>query len=83
MNTMEVAIQIALLSVKQSQLRADYYKVRIESGVYKNRIVNHGSINGPLFSDEELLRDEIATMNRHIQNAEEKMDHVQQLLHKA
>ncbi len=76
----EASIQIALLSVKQSQLRAEHYKVRIETGVYKNRIVHHGSFDGPLFSEEELLQDEIATMNRHIQMAEDKIEFVQQLL---
>lgn len=83
MITLDAAIQVALLSVKQSQLRADYYKVRIESGVYKDRVVHHGSSNGPLFSEEELLKDEVATMQRHIQIAEEKMEHVQHLLEKS
>lgn len=76
----ETSIQIALLSVRQSQLRAEMYAARINSGVYKDRIVRHGSTDGPLYSETELLKDEISTMNRHIQIAEDKIEFVQQLL---
>lgn len=76
----ETSIQIALLSVRQSQLRAEMYAARINTGIYKNRIVHHGSIDGPLYSEQELLKEEVATMNRHIQLAEDKIEFIQQLL---
>lgn len=73
-------IEIALANVRQSQLRAEHYNTRIQTGVYKDRIVRHGSMDGPLYSEAELLKDEVATMNRHIQLAEERLEYAKMLL---
>lgn len=40
-------------------------QARIQSGVYKTRTVHKGTHDGPLLSEEELLADEIATMEAH------------------
>lgn len=80
MTTQEAQIAVSLAKVKQWQLRAEMYRVRIENGAYKSRIVHHGGINGPLFTEEELLQDEIATMNRHIHLAEDQIGYTLDLI---
>lgn len=71
---------VAMAGVKQSQLRAEMYAARINTGIYKTRIVKHGSLDGPLYSEQELLQDELATMNRHIQLAEERLEYAQEIM---
>lgn len=52
-----------------------YFHARIVSGVYKQRLgqVFHGSASDPknAFTEEELLADEVDTMNRHIMHMTE------------
>ena len=66
--------QICMAEVKQSQLRAEYYKARIDNKMYVNRKVRIGGHNGQLLTEAELLADEVATMHRHIQLAQEKLE---------
>jgi hypothetical protein len=73
-------INISLASVKQWQLRAEMYRVRIETGVYKTRIVHKGGLDGPLMTEEELLKDEIATMNQHIRLAQNQLEYTMNLV---
>lgn len=75
--------QLALTQAAQSQLRAEHYALRIKTGVFKNRQVYHGGLpeqGGVLFTEEELMKDELATMKRHIHLAETHIDYAQQIL---
>lgn len=73
-------IQVSLMDAKQSQLRADYFKLRVESGSYKTRVVHKGGHDGPLMNEEELKQNEIGTMHRHIQLAEEHLEFAKSML---
>jgi hypothetical protein len=79
--TAELKFQLALTEAKQSQLRAEHYNVRIETGAYKDRLVHKGSVDGPYYTEKELLLDEVATMNRHIQLAQEHIEYAKSILH--
>ncbi len=71
--------QLAVLEAQQSQLRATYYAQRIQTGAWRDRIgkVFHGALpehGGTPYSEDELLKDELATMHRHIQLAQEHIE---------
>lgn len=76
---------LALREAEQSQLRALYYKQRIETGVWKERIGTVFKLtpvrgtNTPL-ADQEVLKSEIETMHRHINNAEKHLEHAKMLV---
>lgn len=74
MTNNERQFQMAMSQVKQSQLLAEYYKLRIETGQYVDRVVRRGGLDGALLSKEELLADETATMLRHIHLAQSNLD---------
>lgn len=57
------------------QAYVTYFDARIRSGVYKKRKVQHG-IDGPYYTEEELLEDELRTMHRHIQLMNELSDEI-------
>lgn len=40
-------------------------QTRIQSGIYRSRKVQRGGIDGPYLSEDELLADEMATMEAH------------------
>ncbi len=40
-------------------------QTRIQSGVYKKRVVRKGGTTGPMMNEQELLDDEIQTMEAH------------------
>lgn len=84
MATQDQQFQIALADVAQSQLRARYYEQRIQTGVWKERIgkVRQGSHDGPLLPEEDLLRAEVATLNQHIQLAEDHLDHAKSIAYR-
>lgn len=63
-----------LVQAQQHQLRALYFHNRIQSGVYKKRVVHKGGLDGPLLSKQELLEDEIETMYHHIGLAQQILD---------
>jgi hypothetical protein len=74
---------LSLVEAAQSQLRALHYKVRIDSGIYKTRQVYHGGLpehGGVLYTETELLHDEIGTMNRHIQLAQDHIEYAKTIL---
>lgn len=81
-NFAELRFQLAMAEARQSQLRAEHFKVRIDAGAYKNRIVHMGGHDGPLLSEDKLRLDEVATMNRHIQRAEEHIEYAKGILGK-
>lgn len=60
--------------IRQCQLRAQVSALRIQSGVYKTRIVHKGSHDGPLYNEAELLDDEFKTMDRHLHRADDLID---------
>ena len=77
--TPEQQIAISLADAQQSNVRALYYKARVDNGVYKLRVGHafHGGLpenGGVAFTEQELLADELATMHRHIQLAEGHLD---------
>lgn len=72
--------QLAILEAQQSQLRATYYAQRIQSGAWRDRIghVFHGSLpehGGVPYTEDEVLKSELATMHQHIQLAQEYIEH--------
>jgi hypothetical protein len=76
---------LALAEAAQSQLRARYFEQRIATGVYKEKVghVFHGFYTDPNktpYTEEELLREELQTMSRHIALAEEHLDQAKSLL---
>lgn len=79
----QMRFQLSLAEAAQSQLRAQHYAKRIETGVWKERIgrVRIGGFNGELASEEYILKDEVATMNRHIQLAEDHLNMAKSHLH--
>lgn len=79
----ELRFNLSLIEAQQSQLRALHYKVRIDSGVYKSREVYRGGLpehGGVLYTETELLHDEIGTMNRHIQLAQDHIEYAKTIL---
>lgn len=74
MATNDQRFQLALAEARQSQLRAEHFKVRIETGQFLKRVVRHGGPEGPLLTPDELVADEVRTMHRHIQLAEDHLE---------
>jgi 3-methyladenine DNA glycosylase/8-oxoguanine DNA glycosylase len=78
-------IELAMAEAAQSQLRAQYYQKRIETGAWRERsgkvyvggLPEHGGTPMP---DERILRDEVETMYRHIDSADRHLDHAKKLL---
>ena len=72
----EHSFQLALAEAAQWQMRARYQEQRIVTGVWKERIgkVHQGAHDGPLVPEQEILKSEVAIMNRHIGWAEEHLD---------
>ena len=65
--------------LKREEAYVTWFHARIVSGYYKQRLGNvwHGAGEKKpenLFTEEELLKDEIDTMNRHIQKMNEVLD---------
>lgn len=76
---------LALAEAAQSQLRAQYYQKRIETGAWRERIgkVHVGGLpehGGVPMTEDAILRDEVATMHRHIDWAEQHIDHAKGIL---
>lgn len=75
-NQPKLRFELAMAETKQSQLRAAYYHHRIESKAYLTRLgkVFHlptlGQDDKTPFTEEELRQDEIATMERHLELAQ-------------
>lgn len=63
-----------LLEVKQWQLRADYYRLRIENKLYVDRLGKVFNGFGVPFTISQILDDEMAIMYQHIKNAQELID---------
>lgn len=77
--SVEHQFQLALLEAQQSQLRARYYEQRIATGTWRERIgkVFRGGLpehGGVPFTEIEILRDEVNTMYRHIDWAEQHLE---------
>lgn len=68
--------QLALMEARQAQLRAEHFKVRIDTGVWKDRVghVRVGGSTGPFANEAICIRDEVQTMNAHIRRAEDCLD---------
>ena len=81
--------QVVMMQARQSQLLAEHFKVRIETGVYKERLGHRfkfvqdtHNADGPITKDvqtvpcteEELLRDEVKVMLQHIRNAQDCLE---------
>lgn len=66
--------RIALLQAKQFQLRADYFKLRIENKLYVDRLGKVFNGAGVPFTIEQILDDEMAIMHRHIHHAQTYID---------
>jgi hypothetical protein len=62
-----------LLQITQTQAYITLWQTEIVSGHYKSRNVFHG-INGPKFTDEELLKDAMETLHRHVNRLRELVD---------
>lgn len=62
--------------IQLSMLRAQWWLASATSGHYKQRKVFHGTrtSGGPEFTDDEKLRDAMATAQRHIELAAEFSD---------
>ena len=54
---------------REAVQRAEHCAMRINLGLYRNRIVHKGSHDGPLMTSGELLDDEMWTHQRHIDRA--------------
>lgn len=81
--TKVLQFQLALTQAAQSQLRAEHYAVRIQTGVFKSRQVYRGGLpehGGVPYTQDELQADEVATMQRHIHLAEAHIEHAQEIL---
>jgi hypothetical protein len=62
-----------------SGLRAMYSAMSLQTGAYALRQVRKGAHDGPFFSQEELAQDELATLRRHTQLAQEHLEHAQSM----
>jgi hypothetical protein len=74
MSKNEMQFNLALAEAKQSQLRAEYYAKRIETGSYKERIGKSLNFDKTPRTEQEILQDEVETMYRHIDLAEKHLD---------
>ncbi len=78
--------QIALGDASQSQLRAQYYQKRLETGAWRNRlgkafIASQGSpIRAVPMTEEQLLQDEVDIMYQHIAQAEQHLSKAKSIL---
>jgi len=78
--SIELAILQGQMTISQSYILL--FQSRIQSGIYKTRIRHHG-INGPLFTEDELLRDEFATLEKHITNMQNIVNCMHNMQHNA
>lgn len=74
-----VQVRIALADAETSRLWAEHYKLRIESGVWKERVgkVGLGFPTSPdyrLMTEAEVLADEVDTHQAHIRRYTECLD---------
>jgi hypothetical protein len=65
---------LLLADVPQFQLRARLYEQRIATGLYKQHVGRVRDGAGRVLTEEELLADEVTTMRRHIELAQEHID---------
>lgn len=77
--------QLALVEAQQSQLRAQYYQKRIDTGTWRERIgkVHVGGLpehGGTPMPEAAILQDEVQTMYRHIDWAEKHLDYAKGIL---
>jgi hypothetical protein len=74
--------QCLMAQVNISLTRAAHFKMRIETGVYKNRVgkVRQGGLDGPFLTEEQILQDELSTHNSHIQLAQETLENFKRTL---
>lgn len=77
----KLTIQLAAIQgqLAMHQAYVTYFQTRIQTGAYKNRKRYHGSFDGPMYTEEELLADEIQTMHRHITLMQECIDAMHEL----
>lgn len=68
----KIAILQGQVAVEQAYVT--YFDARIRTGAYKDRIVHHGSHDGPLLSEEELLKSELGYMHNHIRRMNELVE---------
>ena len=85
--SLQAQFNLSLAEAAQSQLRAQYYQQRITTGVWRERIgkVHVGGLpehGGVPMAEDAILRDEVATMYRHIDWAEKHLDYSKELLAK-
>jgi hypothetical protein len=71
---MNIQLEVLKAQITVAQSYVTYYDARIRTGVYKSRKVHHGGFDGPLLTEEELLKDEIQTMHRHIHRMNDLID---------
>lgn len=74
MQTNEMKFNLALAEAKQSQLRAEYYSKRIETGSYKYHACKSFDKHHNPQTEEQIRQDEVETMYRHIDIAEKHLD---------
>lgn len=74
MQTNEMKFMLALAEAKQSQLRAEYYSKRIDTGSYKERVGKSFDGHHNPRTEQQILQDEVETMYRHISLAEQHLD---------
>ena len=75
--------EVAMAEVAQSQLRARYYEQRISTGAWRERIgkvFRSSAYRDIALTEDEILHDEVQTMNRHIQLAEDRLGTAKSLL---
>ena len=83
--SIQAQFALSLTEVAQSQLRAQYYQQRISTGAWRERIgkVYVGGLpehGGVPMAEDAILRDEVATMYRHIDWAEKHLDYAKGIL---
>lgn len=78
----ELQVQVTQLRINQAHARSRYYEQRVVTGVWRKRHghVFQGGYKGTPLTMEELLEDELQTMNNHIERAEELIDRLNELL---
>ncbi len=75
--------EVAMAEVAQSQLRARYYEQRISTGAWRERIgkvFRRSAYRDIALTEDEIQHDEVQTMNRHIQIAEDCLESAKGLL---
>lgn len=82
---LELRMRLSLAESAQSQLRAKYQAVRIETGAWKNRIgqVFKGGLpehGGVAMTEQEVLNSEVVTMNTHISLAQDHLEYAKGIL---